>query len=440
MTTPGTAGQSAGAPAPPAPAPVPAPPRVAPAEPPPSAPSGGNGRPAITPAVGPPRAPAARGLSDRALALVTAAVTLPMLWMGYGTDIDVTDVVASADSIRQGDYMPSRPPGVPVFEAVVAVLDPVGGHLLVNLATAAAAAATVVGLARLVRAWGRPNGDLVALAFLASPVALVAASSTGDFMWAMAFLVGGMLAQVRGRTAWGPVLFALAVGSRLSTVFLVLAFLAADGWDPARRRAAVRTALVGLPLGALLYLPGWLAYDRSGELFETAEGWRSLGSNVGRFAYKNYFTAGTALLVVLAVAVPALVAALRRWGDDPMLRVGVSGFAVTEALYFVLPWKFTHLLPALAMLLLWLAASRRNQRGFLWVVVAACAFNGLVAFRPLIPDTPHQARAGVWDPAVTVGLLVQDVDCRLDAMRRPLEPLNGDAWPCALEPIQGPAR
>ena len=37
------------------------------------------------------------------------------------------------------DYVPSRNPGVPVVEAIVAVLDPVGGHVLVNLATAARA-------------------------------------------------------------------------------------------------------------------------------------------------------------------------------------------------------------------------------------------------------------------------------------------------------------
>ena len=137
-------------------------------------------------------------LSDRALLLVTAAVTLPILWMGYGTDIDVADVLAAGDSIRRGDYFPSRPPGVPVFEAITAALDPIGGHLLLNLATAAAGAATVVGIARLVRTWGHANGDLIALAFLASPMTLISATSTGDFIWAVAFFVwAALLARAR---------------------------------------------------------------------------------------------------------------------------------------------------------------------------------------------------------------------------------------------------
>ena len=63
--------------------------------------------------------------------------------------------------IRDFDYVPSRNPGVLVVEAIVAVLDLVGGHVLVNLATAA------VGRHRrrrraTVTAWGHDNGDLVA--------------------------------------------------------------------------------------------------------------------------------------------------------------------------------------------------------------------------------------------------------------------------------------
>ncbi len=380
---------------------------------------------------------ARRRLSDGALVAITAVVTLPLVWMGYGTDIDVYDVLASGDSIRAGDYLPSRPPGVPVFEAIVALLDPVGGHLAVNLATAAAGAATIVGIARLVQAWGHANGDLIALAVLAAPGMVIAATSTGDFVWALAFFVWGALAHVRDRPVAAGVLFALAIGTRLSSVFLLVAFLVADGWAPPRRRACLRTALVAVPLGLLLYVPPWLAYDRSAEILETAEGWRSFANNLGRFAYKNYATAGALFLAVVLVATPALIAALRRWGHDPMLRLGVLGFAVTQGLFFVLPWKYNHLLPCLVMLLLWLGASRRNERRFLWLTVGALAVNGIVTFRPLAPDAPAVAETGRWDPALTPGLLVNDIDCRLDAMRHDPLPLNRGAWACTLEPIRG---
>jgi hypothetical protein len=378
-----------------------------------------------------------RELTDRALVAITAAVTLPVVWMGYGTDIDVTDVLASAETIREGDYIPSRPPGVPVFEAIVAVLDPVGGHLLVNLATALAGIALVVATARLVRAWGHPNGDLVALALLASPLTLISATSTADFVWAAAFFVVGTLALVRGRPVPAGLLFALAMGCRLSSALLVAAVLVAIAWEPAHRRPVLRAAAVAAPLTVALYVPAWLAYGGSSTMFETAEGWRSFGNNLGRFAYKDYAAFGLAFLVVLAVAAPAMVRALRRWNDDPMLRTGILCLVVSQAVFFVLPWKYNHLLPSVLAVLLWLAASDRNRRGFLWIVVGAIALNGLVTFRPLSPDNPAEAETGRWDPALSPGLVINDIRCRSDAMHHDPLPLNEGAWACTLEPLRG---
>jgi hypothetical protein len=379
-----------------------------------------------------------RSLPDVVLVLVVGALTLPILWMGYGTDIDVPNVLDAAASIRAGDYHPSRPPGVPVFEAVVAALDPVGGHVLVNLATATAAGFAVVGIARLVRTWGHDNGDLLAVAFLAAPITIIAATSTTDFIWAVAFFVWGALAHLHNRSVVAGLLLALAAGSRLSTLLVIAAFLIADGWDTSHRRRCLRSAAVLAPLTVLLYVPSWLAFDRSLQFLQTSDdGYRSFANNLGRFLYKNYATAGIVLIAVLLVAVPALAGALRRWSHDPMLRFGVLGLAVAQALFFWVPWKPAHLLPALLAGLLWLGASRRNQRGFLWLVVAAVAIGGLVTFRPLAPDDPDEAHGGRWDPSLGAGLLVNDIACRIDTMDQPPETVAGVNWSCTLEPVRG---
>src|SRR5262245_52770263 len=214
---------------------------------PPSAAAVGAAATAPLPVAEPSVAP---GLSERALVAITAALALPIFWLGYGTDIDVGQVLLAGDRIRNGDYAPSRNPGVPVVETIVGLLDPVGGHLLVNLATVGALAFTVVGIARLVRAGGHDNGDLVALAFLASPATVIAGTSTGDFVWTLAFFVWGALAHLRGRTVAAGVLFGLAIGSRASTLLLVAAFLVADGWDRPHRRRCLVTAALAFPLGA----------------------------------------------------------------------------------------------------------------------------------------------------------------------------------------------
>jgi hypothetical protein len=376
--------------------------------------------------------------SDLRLALVAAVVSLPILWMGYGTDIDVANVLHTGDLIRHGDYMPSRTPGVPVFEAIATVLDPVGGHLLLNLATLTAGIATIVGLARLVRAWGHENDDLLALALFASPITIIASTSSADFMWALAFFVWGAVLHLRDKPLPAGLLFALSIGSRLSSGFMVVAFLVADGWDPANRRRCLRSLAVAVPLGAATYIPSWLAFDRSTRFLHNTEGYRSFANNLGRFVYKNYAFAGPILLVVLLVAVPALLAALRNWRTDPMLRFAVLGFAVSEGLYFVMPWKEAHLLPSLFALLLWLGASARNRRGFLWLLIAALAVNGLFSLRLLSPDHPGEAGAGQWNPGLGAGFLVNDIRCRLDYMDQTPESYETEAWACTLKPMRGP--
>jgi hypothetical protein len=382
--------------------------------------------------------PRAAGLSDTKLATIVGLVTLPILWMGYGTDIDVVNVLRSADGIREGTYEPSRTPGVPVFEALTALVDPIGGHLLLNLLTAIAAGATVVGIARLVRTWGHANGDLVALAVFASPMTVIAATSLADFIWALVFFVWAALAHLRGRSWVAGVLFALSIGCRLSSGFLILAFLVADGWDPANRRRSLRTGLLAAPLGAALFVPSWLAYDRTFAFLDNEEGFRSFGNNLGRFLYKNYSASGFVLLAVLLLAVPALWSTLPRLRFDPMLRFAVLGFVGSEALYFVMPWKLAHLLPALLTLFLWIACSRRNSRRYLWLLVAAVAVNGVVSLRLLAPDAEDEASTGSWSPAFGAGLLLNDIRCRLDFMDDSPESSEDPAWACTLEPMRGP--
>ena len=166
---------------------------------------------------------------------------------------------------------------MPVVEAIVAVLDPVGGHVLVNLATAAALAATVVAVARLVTTWGHDNGDLVALAFLASPIVLISGTQTADFIWAAAFLTWGALMLARGRPVPAGILLALSLGSRSSSLLLIAALLVAVGWDRDERRHVAVAAAVAGPLAVLLYVPVWLSFDRRFGFLDATDGWVDLG-------------------------------------------------------------------------------------------------------------------------------------------------------------------
>jgi hypothetical protein len=121
-----------------------------------------------------------------------------------------------------------------------------------------------------------------------------------------------------------------------------------------------------------------------------------------------------------------------------MLRFAVLGLAATELLFLRMPWKPAHLVPSILVLVLWIAASSRNRRPFLWLVIGATALNGLVVFRPFVADDPDTTGGGDFDPAITLGWLVNDIQCRVDYMDEPPR-IDSGAWACTLEPMRGPA-
>ena len=376
------------------------------------------------------------GWRDRTLVLVTAVVTLPLVWLGYGTDLDIGDVLETAALIRHGDYEPSRNPGVPVVEAIVAVLDPLGGHVLVNLATAGALAATVVGIARLVRAWGHRNGDLVALSFLASPVVVVAGTQTADFVWATAFATWGALALLGRRPLVAGLLLGLAVGCRSSTLLLVGTQVVAVGWAGRRRRAltagggaAARRAALRARLVVLRPHPPVPRDDRRlGEPPPTT----SPGSCSRTSRSPGWPSPSCWRSPPRRCCGPA---PLGRGPDAAVRRARLRGHRAVVPHHAVKP---THLVPCVLTLVLWIGASARNDRRFLWVLVAATALNGVVTFRPFVADEPDTTSGGDFDPALTLGWLVNDVRCRVEYMDEPPR-IDSGAWACTLEPMRGPA-
>ena len=83
------------------------------------------------------------------------AVYLPFVLLGYGTDIDVGNVLeAGRRWLDHGDYAVSRVPGAAIHEVSTAFLDDVGGSVLVNVASVLFAGLALWGLQDLLRREG----------------------------------------------------------------------------------------------------------------------------------------------------------------------------------------------------------------------------------------------------------------------------------------------
>ncbi|WCO67509.1 hypothetical protein PO878_02090 [Iamia majanohamensis] len=377
---------------------------------------------------------------------------VPLTLMGPGTDLDVGAVIRSGRSILDGDYVASRAPGAPVHEAAVGVLEAVGGTVGPNLGSLAAGVAVAVLLAVLLRGEGVGRVGLSVAVVVANPWFLVAATSTVDFLWALALWLGAAVVVRRWPTLAGAAaagaLCGLAVGARSSTAFLVGALAlaeAVDRWSPAAVdgtddvvaaraptavvRAAVLTGVAAV-VGLVVFLPPFLAAESSLAFAQNDVPTSSPLVQLGRFLAKDLYFVGPFAAVVLLLTLPALGRALGRVRVDWLVRLGVLTVLVSQLLFLRFPWKMGHLLPTLVGLALVLARVLGDRPRLLAALVATQVLYGLVSVQLLAPDNPNAATGGRLTFEPRWGALVVDTQCRLD---------DTGAWTAPLAVADDPA-
>jgi hypothetical protein len=348
------------------------------------------------------------------------AALVPLLFAGPGTDLDTGAVIQSGRSIRTGDYVASRPPGAPVHEAAVGMLEWIGGTALSNAGTLAMAAVLIVALTVLLRREGAPHPELAAAVVAANPWFLVAATSTVDFPWAMALAVLGALVLRRGRPVPAGVLFGLAVGVRMSTVVVVAAVLIAESTGlGARRRPVLVSGLTATVVAAVAFIPPFLSAGSS--LAFASNDFEAAAPHVhlGRALAKNLAFVGPFAFVALLVAAPPVAHALRWWRTSWLLRFGMVGFVASQLLFLRFPWKMGHLIPALVCLAVVLAVAVGHRPRLLAAIVALQLLFAVVNVELFEPNDPNRATGAELKLDLRWGPLVTDVACRLD---------DRDAW------------
>ncbi|MCB0972499.1 MAG: hypothetical protein KDA97_13420, partial [Acidimicrobiales bacterium] len=281
------------------------------------------------------------------LAGVAAVVAVPLVLAGPGNDLDVANVFRSGRAIaRHADYVPSRPPGAPVHEAIVGVADLLGGPLLATALSVVAAAVAIVVLHRLVAPDAPGPGGRWAVALVAvNPWFAIAATSAADYVFALAFGLGAALALRRDRWAVAGLLAAAGMGCRVGTATLLVAAAVATLTAGREHRAPVaKAAGLAAVATALAYLPSVLdagGLDFARNDFATS----SVVVQVGRFLAKDLLLVGLPTAVLLAIGLPAVLAILRDWSTSWSVRFGIVGLVASQLLFLRFPWKMAHLLP-----------------------------------------------------------------------------------------------
>jgi hypothetical protein len=350
---------------------------------------------------------------------LAALLYLPLIFLGYGTDVDSYHVVEAGERIVEGlPYEHSREPGFLVHEVATGVLDRIGGSVLTNLGSVALALGALGSFMALCRRLRVPHPVLLGLTLAVHPLFWASATSTMDYVWALGFgLAGGVLLWDR-RWGWAGLLFGLAAGSRVTVVLLVAVLAGFVFWQRAEdRRGVLLSVGLGLGLGVLCFVPTLVQYDWTlGFLVpvgaDEQAGW-SWVERFGRFGYKNVYVWGLPAVLVLVGALVRAAAERPRLGVQRRTALGLAaaGVLVYEALYLRYPLEPEYLLPLVPFVLLGVATL--VGRRWLVALFGTVLLYNAVSLNLARPDRPNHAQSvevGLW---LEPGHLATDVAQRL---------------------------
>lgn len=393
--------------------------------------------------------------SPTRLALAATVLYLPFIGLGYGTDIDITNIRRSGESILAGDYRYSRPPGAFPHELITGVLDRLGAAWLVNLGSVVMAVVTLVALGRLVERHHGPRAGRIAVVVVATqPWFWVVASSLGDYLYALGFLLLGIDAAQRDRRWWAAAAFGASIGFRSMTALLVAAYLLAevtgapasgdDGDaedDPVGRPWAdvIRTGAGAALIGLAWFIPPWLSVGRTARFLENQFQTGDIAVMIARWGVKNIAFFGLVTVVLLLIRAPVLWAAVRQFRHRKLVRFALYAALLTEAVYLRFPWKPAHLLPMVVCLAILLAVSPLTSNRLVGAVVASQLLLAVVSITVAEPDVADAATTGSFSPGLTKGVVVNELDCRLDPAHvdpsfDPDSPAPSGDWPDLTTP------
>jgi hypothetical protein len=367
---------------------------------------------------------------------VALVIAIPLVVSGPGNDLDVGNVFRSGRAIaRHLDYVPSRPPGAPVHEALVGVGDLVGGPLVTNVLSLLAAGLLLWQLDRLLRDEGVAPAGRWAVALVAvNPWFLIAATSTADYVFALLFVVLAARALRGDHAVLAGIAGAAAMGCRVGSITLLVALAVAEAAaGRSHRRRVLLSGGLAAALTLVVFIPSFV--EAGGLTF--AQNDFSASSPIvqlGRTLAKDLLVLGIPTTLLVVASLPAIVAALRRWSTSWLVRFGLVGLVLSQLLFLRFPWKMAHLLPTLLCLAVLLAVALEDRRRWLMAMVALQLVFGFVRIDVIAPDDAGEASGGKIAPTITAGPVLTDLRCRRDDpdayLGRQKEEIE-QAWDCA---------
>ncbi len=345
-----------------------------------------------------------------------ACLYLPFILAGPGSDPDsIRELNSGATLLWQHRYVLSRPPGYFPYEALCGLLYALGGTIASNLATVAISLLLLDSFLHICEHFEVPHRYLLAATMAIQPVYWASSTSTIDFIWALGCFMVGMRLWLDHRYFGAAAMLGLAVGIRLSSVFLAGPFLVWEIVGRPRKAKLWMTAALATAIGAMLYLPEFVASGHSlGFLTYYIGAWTMTG-HLGRFVYKNvYFWGLPAAVFFLAIA-PLMIRKLARC-DRRFARIiglSISIIVLFEGLFLKIPVQRAYLLPILPFGLILLGIALRARLRMLCAITILIFSYNFVNLNLARPDVPNHATRAIFGPFIESGYLLDDLSTRL---------------------------
>ncbi len=366
--------------------------------------------------------------------LAFALVLLPFCFLGYGSDNDTYGVLEAGRSTWLKHHLAtSRHPGYWLYEAVVFVLSQLGGYLLSNLGSLAIATLTLWRLLVLSARLGARYPILLACCVAASPVFIVAATSTDDYLWSLLFLVLFAEALASDRPWRAMLCAAIAIAFRAANGILVAGGFAAVLVEELLRHRSITTraqklaaagmlsaVIGGLPLLLSAYLVHWTLVFTEGYIGPAAM-W-TIKMRAGRVVYKGIYLFGPVATAILACtwitqsgsSQDSISHRLHDSTTRPYFIVILGILAGNALLFWRYPIEVSYIIPVSLFLFLLLGTSIFANAPRTLAILAISIFSlNVILFEFAAPNIPGMATGARFHFAVTVGTMVQDVRDRL---------------------------
>ncbi len=340
---------------------------------------------------------------------------------GFGADNDTYLMLGTWDRlIDHGTYTPSRFQGSPLAEFSIGALSEVGGQWLsaaMSIALAVLAVWSLFDLAQR-RLGSRTDAALLAVILTATPVFIVAASTSHDYIYGLALFLAGWNAQERGHDQrLVALILAMATLGRFAYVPLGVVVLLAGPPARGRRDRTLSTAVYALVI-AVGYLPAYLSASGSFSIF-TAD--RPTGQGivglVARAVVKPTLLFGLVGMALLAVVIVVALVRGRATGSGTLGERWLLVLIAISVLTWVwIPVEASYLLPTLAIVLVWLARVEVVRAVRPLLIVWLLTLVSLAWIEPHLvrytyarsdgPCPPDEAVDVTFDPHVTRGQLL----------------------------------